>query len=210
MTLLFAEHGSTVACYDKDPKAVEKILETAVKADIEDSRVHGFSSLDTLVKAFAKGKRRIFVLSLPHGTVADGVADELLPQPAVADADQIVAPQRAVLVPLLKQIGNVIVRHAKLVVQQRARFAQNRKVRVFDTIVQHLDVLTCQPASNHIRNMSSQAYYSQWPDPPGPMRRTHGVPSGVLAAHFSSSGRMYSYVSASSHPGDMDGPCRAA
>jgi hypothetical protein len=89
MTLLFAEHGSTVGCFDKSADAVKAILKTASKTDtVPNERVHGFSSLERLVKAFPKAhtddsgaerKPRIFVLSLPHGDVPDSIADELLP-----------------------------------------------------------------------------------------------------------------------------------
>ena len=85
MTLLFAEHGSVVGCFDKSPDAVKAILKTASKTDtVDNARVHGFSSIEKLVKAFPKAKEgerkpRIFVLSLPHGSVPDSIADELLP-----------------------------------------------------------------------------------------------------------------------------------
>jgi 6-phosphogluconate dehydrogenase len=89
MTLLFAEHGSTVGCFDKSPDAVKAILKTASNTDsVPNERVHGYSSLKKLVGAFPKDegndgsgerKHRIFVLSLPHGDVPDSIADELLP-----------------------------------------------------------------------------------------------------------------------------------
>lgn len=91
MTLLFSEHGSVVGCYDSSPDAVKAILTTAEKTDsVDNSKVHGFSSIQNLVNAFPKAqgsapasqskpKPRIIVLSLPHGQVADSVADELLP-----------------------------------------------------------------------------------------------------------------------------------
>ncbi|RXK36509.1 6-phosphogluconate dehydrogenase (decarboxylating) [Tremella mesenterica] len=85
MTLLFAEHGSTIGCFDTDQKAVQAILDQAKKTETgDDSRVHGFNSLKDLVNAFIKDpngghERRIIVLSLPHGKVVDGVCEELLP-----------------------------------------------------------------------------------------------------------------------------------
>lgn len=86
MTLLFAEHGSVVGCFDKDPEPVKKILKSAKATDsVDNQKVHGFSSLEKLVNAFPKTqsgeerKPRIFVLSLPHGKPVDGIADELLP-----------------------------------------------------------------------------------------------------------------------------------
>lgn len=80
--MLFAEHGSVVGCFDKDPEPVKKILKTAEETDsVDNAKVHGFSSLEKLVNAFPKdnSKPRIFVLSLPHGKPVDGIADELLP-----------------------------------------------------------------------------------------------------------------------------------
>lgn len=86
MTLLFAEHGSTVGCFDKSADAVKAILHTATETDtVDNAKVHGFSTLEKLVAAFPKAnsgsekKPRIFVLSLPHGKVPDAIADELLP-----------------------------------------------------------------------------------------------------------------------------------
>jgi 6-phosphogluconate dehydrogenase len=80
--MLFAEHGSVVGCFDKDPEPVKKILKTAKETDsVDNAKVHGFSSLEKLVNAFPEdnSKPRIFVLSLPHGKPVDGIADELLP-----------------------------------------------------------------------------------------------------------------------------------
>jgi len=83
MTLLFSEHGSTVGCYDYDKKAVEKILKQAKEDPIVDEKkVHGFSDLKRMVKAFpggGKDKPRIFVLSLPHGKAVDGILEDILP-----------------------------------------------------------------------------------------------------------------------------------
>jgi len=93
MTLLFSEHGSRVGCFDTDKEAVKTVLNQA-KEDkvVDESLVHGFSSLDKLIDAFptgesssavqanqADGKQpRMLVLSLPHGKPADGILDELL------------------------------------------------------------------------------------------------------------------------------------
>jgi len=87
MALLFAEHGSRVGIFDLDPKAVKQALTQAKEDEIVDeSKVHGFTSLDKLVAAFPKGSDtdhstpRILVLSLPHGKPVDGIMDELLPR----------------------------------------------------------------------------------------------------------------------------------
>lgn len=94
MTLLFSEHGSRVGCFDTDQEAVKTVLQQA-KDDkvVDESLVHGFSSLDKLVDAFPSGESRILrrdlaedldgkvprilVLSLPHGKAADGVLESL-------------------------------------------------------------------------------------------------------------------------------------
>ena len=81
MTLLFAEHGSSVGCYDYDSDAVRKILKQSEEdKNVDPSKVHGFSSLEKLLKSFAEnGQPRILILSLPHGNPVDKVAEELLP-----------------------------------------------------------------------------------------------------------------------------------
>jgi 6-phosphogluconate dehydrogenase len=44
MTLLFAEHGSSVGAYDKDDSAVKKTLEEAKSTkSVDQSKVHGYS-----------------------------------------------------------------------------------------------------------------------------------------------------------------------
>ena len=95
MTLLFSEHGSRVGCFDTDKEAVKTVLKQAKEDNVVDeSLVHGFSSLDKLIDAFptgesssavqanqADGKQpRMLVLSLPHGKPADGILEELLPR----------------------------------------------------------------------------------------------------------------------------------
>ncbi|WWD17736.1 6-phosphogluconate dehydrogenase (decarboxylating) [Kwoniella shandongensis] len=87
MTLLFSEHGSKIGCYDYDGEAVKQVMEEAKKdSSVDESLVHGFTSLQKLVDAFPKSNsdsdsdnRRVFVLSLPHGKPVDGILDELLP-----------------------------------------------------------------------------------------------------------------------------------
>ena len=95
MTLLFAEHGYTIGFYDYKKEAVEKVLKQAEDTDSVDVKlVHGFSTLEKLVKAFPKGagtdkkKPRVFVLSLPHGKAVDGILDEILP--LLGDGDIII------------------------------------------------------------------------------------------------------------------------
>ncbi|WWC66396.1 6-phosphogluconate dehydrogenase (decarboxylating) [Kwoniella pini CBS 10737] len=85
MTLLFAEHGSRIGCYDYEEKAVQKLMDTAKEDEkVDDKYVHGFTSLEKLVNAFPKhGSKdkqpRILVLSMPHGKPVDGVAEKLFP-----------------------------------------------------------------------------------------------------------------------------------
>lgn len=56
MTLLFSEKGSIVGCYDYEAKAVEKVMQQA-KEDpvVDESKVHGFTKLELMVKAFPQG-----------------------------------------------------------------------------------------------------------------------------------------------------------
>jgi len=82
MTLLFSEKGSIVGCYDYEAKAVEKVMQQA-KEDpvVDESKVHGFTKLELMVKAFPQdGKKpKIVLLSLPHGKPVDGIQKEILP-----------------------------------------------------------------------------------------------------------------------------------
>lgn len=57
MTLLFSEKGSVVGCYDYKADAVKKILKEAKEdKEVDESKVHGFTKLESLVKAFPTGK----------------------------------------------------------------------------------------------------------------------------------------------------------
>ena len=61
MTLLFAEHGSRVACYDYDRDAVQKVMQQAKDdKDTPEGMVHGFTKLKRLVGSFGKGERSLF------------------------------------------------------------------------------------------------------------------------------------------------------
>lgn len=82
MTLLFSEHHGHVGCYDYDKKAVQGVMDQAKKdKTVDASLVHGFTSLEKLVKAFPQDEKKpkILVLSLPHGKPVDAVQKELLP-----------------------------------------------------------------------------------------------------------------------------------
>ena len=79
MTLLFSEKGQRVACFDTDKESVQKVMQQAKEdPNVDESKVHGFTKLEKLVDSFptnkdGNGKPRILVLSLPHGSAADGV-----------------------------------------------------------------------------------------------------------------------------------------
>ena len=74
MALLFAEHGITVSLNDPSEETMDQILATAKKDGIQD-RLQKHSSYDDLCKSL--GSPKVFVFSLPHGTVGDSVVDGL-------------------------------------------------------------------------------------------------------------------------------------
>jgi 6-phosphogluconate dehydrogenase len=80
MVLLFAENGSIVSGFDKS----SDITQGVVKMVHEEKSVSNdvfipYNNLADFVAGFKPEQPRIIVLSLPHGTVADGVLDELRP-----------------------------------------------------------------------------------------------------------------------------------
>ncbi|KAL8739162.1 MAG: hypothetical protein Q9181_000191 [Wetmoreana brouardii] len=76
MALLFAEHGVTVALNDPSEENMNQLLETAKKDGIS-NRLEKHGSYDELCKSLDSPK--VFVFSLPHGTVGDSVVDGLHP-----------------------------------------------------------------------------------------------------------------------------------
>ncbi|MCJ1483730.1 hypothetical protein MMC06_003898 [Schaereria dolodes] len=76
MALLFAEHGVTVSLEDPSEETVQSLIETGKKAGLE-SKLAKHQGYEELCKSLDSPK--VFVLSLPHGTVGDTVVDGLKP-----------------------------------------------------------------------------------------------------------------------------------
>jgi len=76
MALLFAENGCEVLLQDPDPKAMDKVV-TQGKEDQIESRITGYTDYESLCKNLDSPK--VFVWSLPHGTVGDSVLEGLMP-----------------------------------------------------------------------------------------------------------------------------------
>ncbi|KAL8768929.1 MAG: hypothetical protein Q9209_004984 [Squamulea sp. 1 TL-2023] len=74
MALLFAEHGITVSLNDPSEENMNQLLATAKKDGLQD-RMQKQSSYEDLCKSL--GSPKVFVFSLPHGTVGDSVVDGL-------------------------------------------------------------------------------------------------------------------------------------
>ncbi|KAL8785490.1 MAG: hypothetical protein Q9213_003316 [Squamulea squamosa] len=74
MALLFAEHGITVSLNDPSEETMDQLLATAKKDGLQD-RMQKRSSYDDLCRSL--GSPKVFVFSLPHGTVGDKVVDGL-------------------------------------------------------------------------------------------------------------------------------------
>lgn len=76
MALLFAEHGIKVLLNDPSEDTVNALLETAKKDDLE----HMFEKhLDYGDLCKNLDSPKVFIFSLPHGTVGDSVVDGLHP-----------------------------------------------------------------------------------------------------------------------------------
>ena len=76
MALLFAEHGITVFLNDPSEETMDQLLATAKKDGLQD-RMQMHNSYENLCKSL--GSPKVFVFSLPHGTVGDSVVDGLHP-----------------------------------------------------------------------------------------------------------------------------------
>lgn len=76
MALLFAEKGVHVSLSDPSSEAMDKILESA-KEDGLDGKLSKYTDYKSLCASLDSPK--VFVFSLPHGTVGDGVVEGLLP-----------------------------------------------------------------------------------------------------------------------------------
>lgn len=76
MALLFAEHGITVLLNDPGESTVDSLLETAEKDGIR-KKLEKHLDYEGLCKNLDSPK--VFVFSLPHGTVGDSVVEGLHP-----------------------------------------------------------------------------------------------------------------------------------
>ena len=76
MALLFAEHGITVLLNDPGESTVDSLLETAEKDGIR-NKLEKHLDYEGLCKNLDSPK--VFVFSLPHGTVGDSVVEGLHP-----------------------------------------------------------------------------------------------------------------------------------
>lgn len=76
MALLFAENGFQVSLQDPSDENMDRILQEAKDNGIED-RMAKYSSYAELCKSI--GEPKVFLFSLPHGTVGDTVVDGLMP-----------------------------------------------------------------------------------------------------------------------------------
>ncbi|KAL8673082.1 MAG: hypothetical protein Q9168_002505 [Polycauliona sp. 1 TL-2023] len=74
MALLFAEHGITVSLNDPSEETMDQLLATAKRDGLQD-RLQKHSSYEGLCRSL--GSPKVFVFSLPHGTVGDSVVDGL-------------------------------------------------------------------------------------------------------------------------------------
>lgn len=76
MALLFASHGVHVSLHDPSSDAMSKIASQAERDGLA-SRISSHDSYKSL--AASLGSPRVFVFSLPHGSVGDTVFDGLMP-----------------------------------------------------------------------------------------------------------------------------------
>lgn len=78
MALLFAEHGVQVSLQDPSEAAMDKIVEQAKQATtVPDGAVRKYSDYESLCASLDSPK--VFVFSLPHGSVGDMVLGGLMP-----------------------------------------------------------------------------------------------------------------------------------
>jgi 6-phosphogluconate dehydrogenase len=76
MSLLFAENGIEVQFYDPSEENVHSLLEHAKEAKVQDKVVHQ-KDYEELCESLDKPK--VFVFSIPHGSVGDKTIDGLRP-----------------------------------------------------------------------------------------------------------------------------------
>nr|POE99452.1 6-phosphogluconate dehydrogenase, decarboxylating [Quercus suber] len=76
MALLFAEEGISVSLQDPSEQAMDELLAKAKEEGLE-NKIAKYSNYDALCKSLDETK--VFVWSLPHGSVGDKVLDTLTP-----------------------------------------------------------------------------------------------------------------------------------
>ena len=78
--LLYSEKGSVVHLHDTKNDAMKSVLQEAQETEsVPDEHIHIHDTIDDFIKAFKIGQPRLLIMSLPHGTAADGVIDQLEP-----------------------------------------------------------------------------------------------------------------------------------
>lgn len=78
MALLFAEYDIEVHIFDPATENVKKVLDQAKKAGL-DSKVSHQKDYESLCKSLPSDSPKVFVLSVPHGSVGDKTIDGLEP-----------------------------------------------------------------------------------------------------------------------------------
>lgn len=76
MAQLFAENGVDVSLSDPSEEAMDSLIEAAKQAGVGD-KLTKYGDYDSLCKSLDKPK--VFVWSLPHGSVGDSVLGGLMP-----------------------------------------------------------------------------------------------------------------------------------
>jgi 6-phosphogluconate dehydrogenase len=80
MTLLFQEHGATISLLDLKKETLSEVKDKASKApSIDAGKVKTFLDMKEFMQSFPAGQPRIIVFSLPHGSTADKIIDQLEP-----------------------------------------------------------------------------------------------------------------------------------
>lgn len=82
MSLLFAQHGCQVSIFDPSKKNRDIAVKHAKEAGFE-SQVKAFEEYSTLCANL--GKPKVFLFSVPHGTIGDSIVEQLHPYLAKGD-----------------------------------------------------------------------------------------------------------------------------
>ena len=78
MSLLFAENGLEVSMYDPSPKNLDSAMSNAKTAKPE-SKITPYSDYKPFCESIGSEGPKLFLLSVPHGTVGDGIVESLDP-----------------------------------------------------------------------------------------------------------------------------------